>query len=185
MNLYALNKGTNKFVPVSLSQLGEMGGDYVAVIPASAAGAAKVFFDLFNAETDYVATVSKVTPEVSGSVAVIGTLAVDLTAQRTSAIGTGGAAATPVKLDTLLPNIPANITVRSAPTGGATAAGAVGFASLFTEETNAGTYLSSLVNLLPAPVVLRANEGLSVVQGAVASVGNVAFIIVFSVEKVS
>lgn len=182
--LQVIDRATNRVVNMTLRQALARPGTYSVVIPTGAVGANKVFFDMFNTDTANTVMVHDIRAEIVGSVAVVGVLAVDLTTRRTSAIGTGGAVATPTKFDTQLPNLPAGITVRAAPAGGATAAGDIAFASLFTEETGPGTYLSSLLNLLPGIVTLRANEGISVVQGAVASVGNVAFVVTFSIEAV-
>lgn len=185
MNLYALDKGANKFVPVTASQLAN-GGEYIAVTPTIVAGANKTYFDLFNAEAGYAATVRKITPVVIGSVAVTGALSVDLYARRTTDVGTGGAAMTFAKSDSAAPNVPAGITARSEPTGGATLSDVLGVYGAMPEEAStSGAYFAALVNLLSSPLVLRTGEGLAVAQGAIASVGNFVLVVAFSVEKVS
>lgn len=176
-----LNKATGRLVTPSNETFSEGKGDFSAYLPAVAVGADKVFLDMFASGTNLLVTVHKIIPVVDGSVAVTGTVAVNMTANKTSAVGTGGTAITPTKLDSQTTNLDAGVTIRSAPSGGATlVAGAVyGFASLLTEETSAG--MESNENLLQAPVVLRHNEGIAVKQGSVASVGNIAFLVVFSV----
>ena len=157
--------------------------EYIAVVPVQSVAAGKKYFDIFNASSDHSVTVSKVSVVASGSVAVTGTLSVDLTASITSDIGSGGTDIAAVKADALLPNIPPAITLRAAPTGGATVGGAVGFISQFIEETNAATYMKPANTILAAPVTLHENQGLAVVQEAIGSaVGRLAFIVVFSIS---
>jgi hypothetical protein len=172
---------------------------YRLSVPALAAGASKVYFDLFNATgSGKTVKVLAVIPNVSGAVAVTGALAVDLFLTRTTAIGTGGTAMTLEgtsltaiaisKMDPADAALSASITARSAPTGGATAGAVLSGVSLFTEETNAGTYLSPLIDFVMRmlgiaghPLVVPENTGIRVVQGAVASVGNIGFDVIFAV----
>lgn len=174
------------------------GGLYKLFVQPIAVGAGKVFFDLFNATTNKKLEVVSVTPVVDGSVAVTGELAVDLFLTRTTAVGTGGTAATAEgtaltaatisKLDPASPNLPSGVTARSGPGGGATAGAVLGFNSMFSEETNAASYnRNNLVSVAPeglgARIVVPASSGIRVVQGAIASVGNIGFEVVFSVLR--
>lgn len=170
---------------------------YRLFVPAQAVGASKVFFDLFNATgSGKTLKVLAVIPIVSGAVAVTGTLAVDLFLTRTTAIGTGGTAATAdgtsltaatlSKMDPANAALPAGVTARLAPTAGATAGAVIAGESLFTEETNSSTYLSTLFDFIrrmagpgSAPLIVPENSGLRIVQGAVASVGNIGFDVIF------
>jgi hypothetical protein len=175
-----------------------MGPVYKLFIVKQAVGADLVYFDMFNATGSGVnLEVHSVQPVVSGAVAVTGVVAVDLHLTRTTAVGTGGTAATHEGTDKAasticrldnLETLNGLVTARLTPTGGATAGALLGYVSAFSEETNAGTYLQlDLVRQTGAPVapvLVRENTGIRVVQGAVASVGNVGFVVTFSTTRV-
>lgn len=167
---------------------------YVGYLPSVAAGANKVYFDLFNATGSGVTLrVKSVEVIKDGSVAVTGALSLKLYLTRTTAIGTGGTAATTEstsltapglnKMNPGNPNLPAGVTLRSAPTGGATAGAVIGETHIFPEETNASSY--EYIDFLIAeaadiqPLFVPENTGIRVVQGSVASVGNTGFNIIF------
>lgn len=164
---------------------------YNLFVPKQAVGANLVYFDLFNASGSGAdIKVLSVRPVVSGAVAVVGTLAVDLLLTRTTAVGTGGTAATAGGTDTTACTIsavdhsqvalPSGITARLTPSGGATAGAVLSWTSIFTEETGAGTYTPSIdLCNVGAPVLVIPGGGIRVVQGAVASVGNIGFNVVF------
>lgn len=170
---------------------------YRAFFPAQAVGANKVFLDLFNAAgTGKVIKVKSVRAIKDGSVAVTGVLSVKLYLTRTTAIGTGGTAATEngtsltapaiSEHDTASGALPAGVTARLTPAGGATGGAVICERHVFSEETNASTY-DRVEFLLPEgldiqPLILREGEGLRIVQGAVASVGNIGFDIAFELE---
>ena len=170
------------------------GAAYSLFLPAVAAGANKVFFDLFNASgSGKTAKIKSIRAIKDGSVAVVGTLSVKLYLTRTTAVGTGGTAAVEngtsltapaiSEHDTASAALPAQITARAAPSGGATAGAVICERHVFTEETNASTY-DRVEFLLPEgldvePLVVREGEGVRVVQGAIASVGNIGFHVVF------
>lgn len=163
---------------------------YRIFVPAQAVGANLVYFDVFNPTTSqHIVHVKSCLPTASGAVAVTGLLAVDLFLTRTTAVGTGGTAATSggtsLTAMTITPHnvsqtVPTgSISGRLTPGGGATAGGVLSWASVFTEETNSATYVTpDLVrNLYPdvPGVVVNPGSGFRVVQGAVASVGNIGF----------
>jgi hypothetical protein len=164
---------------------------YRLFIAKSPTGASEVFFDLFNAAgSGYTLAVSSVQPIVSGAVAVTGVLGVDLFLTFTSAIGTAGTAATrsgtsltASTFGTLNPaagDLPAGITARRLPTGGATAGNVITMGQVFTEETNSATYLNKdLITPGSDEVIVPEGFGIQVQQGAVASVGNIAFMVHF------
>lgn len=171
---------------------------YRLFVPPQAVGANLVYFDLFNATASgFKVRVKSVQPIVQGSAAVTGVLGVDLYLTRTSAIGTGGTAATyngsNLALMTITAldhsdNLPAGITARLTPSGGATADAVISLRDVFTEETNSAAYTpvldmvqSSLVSE-PVVVILNYGQGIRVVQGSVASVGNIGFDVIFSLE---
>lgn len=167
------------------------------IVPKQAVGANLVYFDLFNAANSFLTLeVLSVLPIVSGAVAVTGVVAVDLFLTRTTAIGTGGTAATygGTSLTAAIfaphdwegePN--PNITARLTPSGGATAGDVLSFRSVFTEETNAGAYIQDYDMArggIPdkGGVIVRPGSGIRVVQGSVASVGNIGFDVVFDIR---
>lgn len=168
---------------------------YKLFIPKQAAGADLVHFDLFVPTTSQSrVVVLSVKPIVSGAVAVTGVVGNDLHLTRTSTVGTGGTAATfegtdPTAaticaLDSQQPLTSKEITARLTPTGGATAAAWLAWRCVFPEETNAGAYTAhDFIDPRAPGVVVKPGTGLRVIQGAVASVGNVGFDILFSVEQ--
>ena len=170
---------------------------YRLICPSQVVGANKVFLDLFNATGSGVSLrVLSAFCYVDNDTAVTGTLGVEVSLTRTSAVGTGGTAATTngtalnaitlSAMDTASAALSASVTARSAPTGGATAGAMVGQRWVFTEETSApsgiaGTLGAELVRNEGADLIVRENSGLRFVQGTVASVGNLAFEITFEV----
>lgn len=171
---------------------------YRLFVPKQAAGTSVVFWDLFNATGSGVnLQLLSVLPVVSGEVAVTGVIAVDLFLTRTSAIGTSGTAATnngsslTAATFTSLDNsqlLNGLITARLTPTGGATAGAVISTRSVFTEETNAGSYVPQVDMVRPwvndlYGIVIPENTGVRVVQGGVAGVGNIAFDVIFNVMQ--
>ena len=170
---------------------------YRMICPAQAVGANKVFLDLFNA-TGSGGTLRVLSAYcfVDNDTAVTGTLGVEISLTRTTAVGTGGTTATTngtaltaitlSTMDTAAAALSANITARSSPTGGATAGALVGQRWVFTEETSApsgiaGTLGAEFVRNEGADLIVRENTGLRFVQGTVASVGSLSFEITFEV----
>jgi hypothetical protein len=170
---------------------------YRMFVPPQAVGANKVYFDLFNATgSGKKIRLLSVVPIVSGDVAVTGVLGVDLFLTRTTAVGTGGTAfaANGVGLNALAiaqmdpadAALPAQITARLAPAGGGTAGAVISMASVFTEETNAATFLAHFNDLVRRNMgphgpnlIIPENTGIRVVQDTVASVGNIGFDVAF------
>lgn len=171
---------------------------YKLHVPKQAVGANLVYFDLFNASgSNSTIYVRSVLPVVSGAVAVVGVLGVDLFLTYTSAVGTGGTAATYNSTDptacSIVPWNPAasplslSVTARLTPTGGATAGGVLASTSVFTEETSSAPYMGNGYEMIntngnPDPIVIPVGWGIRVVQGAVASVGNIGFDILFEAQ---
>lgn len=170
---------------------------YRLFVPKQAVGANLVYFDLFNASGSTAdLEIMSVLPVVSGAVAVTGTLGVDLFLTRTTAIGTGGTAATAEGTDVTAMTFSAvsnsqpmklnAITARLTPTGGATAGAVIAGRCVFTEETNSAAYqpaVDLVRNLYPdlPGLIVKQGTGIRVVQGAVASVGNIGFDVTFRV----
>lgn len=167
------------------------------VIPPTAVGANKIYFDLFNAQAATVLRLRKLFAIVATDVAVTGTLGVRVDTMRTSAIGTAGTAAvgptsaakTAAAFWPFTPGntLPAGVTARAVPTGGATDEAWLWPSYVFTEETNQSSHIPQFFNLLPEltteqSIELPTGKGLKVVQGTVASVGNVSFLAAFTIE---
>lgn len=166
-------------------------------VPAQAVGANLVYFDLFNADKSCVdLRLVSVLPIVQGSAAVTGVVGVDLYLTRTTAVGTGGTAATnegtslsAATFSGMEQNdtVPGLVTARLTPTGGGTAGAVLSYRSVFTEETSSAPYTPACDFVrgwhLPDPgeghITVRQNTGIRVVQGSVASVGNIAFDVFF------
>ncbi len=173
-----------------------MGAFYSLFVAHQTAGANVIHFDLWNASgsTAYL-RVHSIEAVVSGEVAAVGAVAIALHLKRTTAIGTAGTAATYEGTDSTASTFSAIdnqhrlnplITARRLPTGGATAGSQLRHVNVFPEETNSGAY-SVTVNLArPAgfdtpPIKVPEGTGISVVQGSVASLGEVGYNVVFEV----
>ena len=169
---------------------------YRLFVPKQAVGANLTYFDLFNAAgSAHDLEVTNVVPVVSGAVAVTGLVGVDLFLTRTTAVGTGGTAATANGTDltaatftgqTNSQTLSRSITARLTPTGGATAGAVVSWRCVFTEETNGAAYqiqMDMVRSLYPDTpgLIVPQGSGIRVVQGAVASVGNIGFDVQFKV----
>lgn len=168
---------------------------YRLLVPASAVGANKVHCDLFNASgSGKIMHIQSAFCYPDIDTAVTGTLGVEVALTRTTAVGTGGTAATfegtsltaatISRMDTNFSTLPAQVTARAAPTGGATAGAWLGTRFVFTEETNAGSALAAAVGAefirnVGADLTVREGQGVRFVQGAVASVGTLTFEITF------
>lgn len=170
---------------------------YRLLTPSVAVGASKLYVDLFNATgSGKVIRVLSAFAYVDSDTAVTGVVGVQLSLFKTTAVGTGGTTATAngtvdtastiSSLDSTNPALPAQITARLAPTGGATSGAWIGTRWVFTEETNVGSALAGIsgaefIRNEEAELIVRENEGVKFVQGTVASVGNISFEITFEV----
>lgn len=177
-------------------QIQESNPRYRLIVPSQAVGANKVFCDLFNATgSGKILKILSIYTYTDNDTAVTGTLGVEMALTRTTAVGTGGTAAvndgttltaaTIARMDTNDSVVPAQVTARAAPAGGATAGAYLGSRWQFTEETNAasaiaGTVGAEFVRNDGSKVIVRENSGIRMVQGAVASVGNIAIEINFT-----
>ena len=153
---------------------------------ANVAAARTTFVDLFNA------TGSGVKLHVCG-IYVIPTLVavtgVGLTWEiiRTSAVGTGGTTVTPRAFDTNNTALPAQVTARTKPTGGATTESTLLYINSSSEETSFYAGTASSLNHIPQIVhkseciVLNEGEGVKVDQTTSSSVGSTNVVIVFNV----
>lgn len=173
---------------------------YFYCSPPIAVGASKLMLDLFNATgSGKVMDIRGVWVIAKTDVAVTGVVTARYDVYRTSAIGTGGTAASVdsatadpaggnlTKFDELNAAIPAQITARVAPSAGATKSKWLFPVYTFPEETGVGAHLLQFQNAIPMftygqKLVVRENSGLLIQQGSVASVGSFAFLIAFTLE---
>lgn len=170
---------------------------YMLFAPTQAVGASKLFFDLFNAAgSGKIIEINGIWAVVKTDVAIAGVVGVELQVARTSAVGTAGTAATyngtVFTAATITPKdtgnaaLPAQITARLTPTGGATVAGVWWQNYIFTEETNVSSQVSQFFNLVPAQttefqsLTLREGQGVVVRQGTIAGLGSLGFLVDFT-----
>jgi hypothetical protein len=160
--------------------------------PRVTTAAATDFLDVFNATgSGKIVRIRGIFPVILITAASAIIPSFEFQIFRTSAVGTGGTTATfegAAAPTTGLVNIvrpstadastlPAQITCRALPTGGATAAAFLFNIPLMTEETNPAPYLSQGINWLPQsddmpPMELQENQGFKIRQiTAVASTG--------------
>lgn len=163
-------------------------------VPKQAVGASLVYFDLFNAVGSTISLyLLSVMPIVSGEVAVVSVLGPDLFLTRTTTVGTTGTAATQegssltgatfTNMDGQGAPFNDSVTARLTPGGGATAGAVISVRSVCTEETNAGLYVPPLDMVKAGQgdeyIVIPQGTGIRVVQGSVASTGNIGFDVMF------
>jgi hypothetical protein len=168
---------------------------FALVVPPAAVGASKLYFDLHT--TTSRLRIRGLYAIVATDVAVTGVVGVRLDVMRTSAVGTGGTAAattasaskTAASLYALDGStaIPSGVTARAVPAAGATDEQWLFPAYVFTEETNMSSHISQFYNLVPQlpaeqSIELAPGKGLKVIQGTVASVGNIGFLVTFTAE---
>lgn len=174
---------------------------YLYMTPSTAVGANKLFLDMFNAAgSAKIMDVRGIWIVPDTDVAVTGALGVRVDLYRTSTVGTGGTAAgyrsaTPDvaggninPMDTTNAALPAQITARWLPTGGATIDDwLLATYSLGEETATSMAYMTQYQNILPELVwgqrlVIREGEGILLKQGAIAATGNTHFLIAFTLE---
>lgn len=152
---------------------------------ANVAAARTTHFDLFNASGS-----GKVL-EVVG-LFIIPTLTavtgVGLTWEiiKTSAVGTGGTTLTPRAMDSTNAALPAGVTSRSKPTGGATTNFIISYPNTSSEETSPYAGMASILNHLAAfttldvqALTLREGEGIKIDQTTNSAVGSTNIQVIF------
>lgn len=169
---------------------------FFVVLPAAklAVGASGgTMIDLFNGSTDRILRVrsARVWPDIISAITGTRTL---FRLQRTSAVGTGGDAITPLPWDTgLAPfNLGAGVTCRSLPTGGATLGVTLGTVNFDPDEVGlAAAHIAGsgdLGEMIPAVVrdvpgmVLRPSSGAAIVAEGSSLSANVWVELVFTAE---
>lgn len=174
---------------------------YTWWVPPAVTGANKLFADIFNpAASAKIIEVRGLWAIPKSDVAVTGIIAIEIGLYRTSTAGTGGTAytyngGTAITSHVITPWDTANtttlttslVTARAAPTGGATLSAFYWAQYIFTEETNAATYVGAYTNLLPIGTVnqritLNEGQGLLIKEGATAApVGSFGFLALITV----
>jgi hypothetical protein len=108
---------------------------------------------------------------------------------KTSAVGTGGSTLTPRAFDSAMASLPAQVTARSKPTGGATTDFIWTYVSSSSEETTPYAGMASILNHLsfassPDTAVwsLREGEGLKIDQTTNSAVGSTNIRLVFDTK---
>lgn len=157
---------------------------------AHVAAARTTLIDLFNATGSGVVLCVRGIYIIPALVAVTG-VGQTYETIRTSAVGTGGSTATPVTGDTANSSLPAQVTARTKPTGGATTSVTLQLINGSSEETSPYAAMASQLNHVPlsshmSPAqnchMLRENQGLKIDQTTNSAVGNVNVMLVFTVE---
>jgi hypothetical protein len=175
---------------------GSLGHDQVVDISAwptysywttfAIAAANKIYIDIFNA-TGSGKIVHLLKCFISTNMAAHTGAAHVFDFDRTSAVGTGGTALTANIMSTPDGALPAQITARHAPTGGATKSGGSLFqAATWSEETLAPAQLLPIVNWLPEgnenkEFQLQENQGFRVIN-TTGTVGTFGLFVVIAVE---
>jgi hypothetical protein len=134
---------------------------FSSVMAAGAAG--KIYMDIFNATGSGKVAKLRGLYVISNSAAVTG-VPVQWTLARTTAVGTSGTVLTAGVADLSDPSIPAQVTARHAPTGGATTGGALFDFWNTSEETLPMNALGSITNWMiqapgVTPITFRENQG--------------------------
>jgi len=172
---------------------------YFYCSPPVAVGANKLLVDLFNAVgSGKVMDIRGIWLIPKLDAAVTGALSIRVDLYRTSAIGTGGTAASVdsatmdvgggnfTRFDEDNAAIPAQVTARVAPSGGATISRWLFPTNAAPEESNTSMgYMTQWQNLIPQfpygqKLVVREGQGILLKQGPVASVGSVSALIAFT-----
>jgi hypothetical protein len=157
-------------------------------LSANVAAARTTHFDLFNASG------SGVVLEIHGvfilpSLTAVTGVGLTWELILTSAVGTGGSSLTPRKLDSTNTNLPAQVTARSKPTGGATTNYILTYMNSSSEETSPYAGMASILNHLTfaaspdvQTLTLNAGEGIKIDQTFNSAVGTTNIRVVFSVK---
>jgi hypothetical protein len=142
--------------------------------------------DLFNADASLLVKVRGIW--IVPTLTAITGAQISFDVNKTSAVGTGGTAVTPRKLDSADAALDTDITARWGATGGNTLDHLYFTVYAFNEETNASIGLLAYQNQLPTmgdrvvEIVLRQNQGIQIKQSNATAVGLTGALIYFVVE---
>lgn len=155
---------------------------------ANVAAATTTHLDLFNASGSGVVLTLEALFIIPTLAAVTG-VGLTWNVVRTSAVGTGGSTLTPRPMDTSNTALPAQVTARVKPTGGATTNYTLISPNTSSEETSPYAGQASVLNHLGGlyspwlqGIICREGEGVKIDQTTNSSVGSTNTVIVFSVQ---
>lgn len=155
---------------------------------ANVAAASTIHMDLFNASGSGVILEIYAILIIPTLTAVTG-VGLTWTIDRTSAVGTGGTTLTPRPMDTTNTSLPAGVTARVKPTGGATTNYIMLSPNTSSEETNPYAAMASILNHVGVTgqavlqqITCREGEGVKIVQTTNSSVGSTNHSLIFTVE---
>jgi hypothetical protein len=156
---------------------------------AIAGGNAKIMFDLFNATGSGKKIKIRELRLICNMATVTGVPFV-FSLNKTSAVGTGGTGETVRLMDTTNTVVPAQVTARSAPSGGATSNYVISYFGMHSEETNAAVPLLSRMNIVgdgtvsdgSQPLTIEENAGISIVCNTNSTAGSWYVFIRFTLE---
>lgn len=152
---------------------------------AAVAAARTAHLDVFlasGANPPLIVRVRSIRPVVGVATAVTG-IGLHWEIVRTTAIGTGGTAITPRRTDLGMAAVPAQLTARQKPAGGATAGELLSGFGLSGEETQSSHQITQTLNLLSEPMTVREGAGLRIDQVTNSNVGNFGWLLTFTVEN--
>lgn len=157
---------------------------------AHVAAARTTLFDLFNASGSGKVVCVRGLFVIPALVAVAG-VGQTYEVIKTSAVGTGGTALTPRATDSNNGSVPAQVTARTKPTGGATTDFLWLYLNGSSEETTPYAAMASQLNHIPLNnqlgpaqncLMLREGQGLKLDQTTNSAIGNVNIMAVFTLE---
>lgn len=152
---------------------------FVASVLAAAKAASKNYLSIYNADTTLKVDILRIILCQELTAAVTG-LVRGYRAFRFTTLHTGGADIVPLKLDTGMTNLDADITVKSASTIGGAEAIPLAVASINEEETGAGGTVEMFNHIHSRrPITLNQNQGLTVQQDSTAGTGILSVVIEF------
>lgn len=155
---------------------------------ANVAAARTTHIDLFNASgSGYVIEVLGV--YIIPTLTAVAGIGLTWELIRTSSVGTGGTARTPVRLDTNNLAVPAQVTARSKPTGGASSGDTILYINTSSEETNPYAAMANNLNHLnfasspdTQTLTLNEGEGIKIDQTTNSSIGSTNIRIVYAMK---
>jgi hypothetical protein len=159
---------------------------YFLNVPLTAGAAAKMYLDIFNASGSGKILKLRGLYVISNSAAVVG-VPINWSLRRTSAVGTGGTTPTIVRADTADAAVPAQVTGRANPTGGATDADTLFDFWTTSEETIAANAIAGTINWVPTaygltPPTAREGQGIKLLHVTSSTTGSWMVTAAFTLE---
>jgi hypothetical protein len=157
---------------------------YSAVVSASASAASKHHLVIYNGTgSGKTIDILEVKVSIGSTAAVTGIGGQEYLLYRTTTAGAGGTAVTPNKMDTTNADLPAAITIQTAPTTAPTLSTLVAVGRLNPEET--GADVNTIIykqEIHEQPLTLSEEQGITVQQYGTAGVGTLDVTIKFRVR---